>query len=154
MKLPLIVYWRWDFTNACILNPAIPLKDFSNAVNTTANKALKQKLNGRKLELTVEQMPNSFSFFEEAHLVFLIYGFAWGTTSVKSEEKDMIVGYKVMGEGASAKTGKIQIPYGNDKQYIGNYQSWRRVTDDFLTNYEANITRMSKLVVEQLVKEI
>ena len=31
----------------------------------------------------------------------------------------MLVSYKVMGEGATEKIGKIQSPYGNDKQYIG-----------------------------------
>jgi len=152
--LPLIVYWQWDYTTTCVLNPAIPLKDFTNAVNATANKALKQKLNGRKLQLTLEQLPTSFSFYEKAHLVFVIYTFGWSTISVKSQEKDMIVSYKVTGEGTTEKTGKIQIPYGNDQQYISMYQSWKKATDDYLFNYQNNINRMSKLVVEELVKEM
>src|SRR4051812_27922181 len=52
--LPLIFYWQYDYINTCTLNPAIPIHAFSTAVLQYAGtKGLKQKLNGRKIELVV-----------------------------------------------------------------------------------------------------
>jgi len=73
--LPLIVYWKYDHRLSCSLNPAIAAVNFSNAINSSASRALTEKLNGRKLELTVQQAPSAFSLVSKENMIWLVYAF-------------------------------------------------------------------------------
>ena len=152
--LPLIVYWSWDYKNTCTLNPQIPINNFTTTVLNAANKGLKQKLSGQRLELSVDQIPNKFFILDKAHLVFLIYTFGWDNISIKAESMDMIVSYKVFKDNLETKKGIMTIPYANDKKDLGMFKSWKKATTEYLEQYDANITSMSKLVVDKLVKEL
>src|SRR3982751_313385 len=61
--LPLVVYWEFDYRHTCNLNPEIPVSAFANALNSMAAK-ISQKLNGQRLELTVEQTPSAFAIVD------------------------------------------------------------------------------------------
>ena len=129
--LPLVFYWSFDYKNTCTINPRIPINNFTATVMGSANKNLKEKLTGQKLELSVDQIPNKFAIDDKAH-----------------------VSYKLTKENTDVKTGTITIPYSQDKKHIGMYKSWKKATSEYLDVYDANITVMSKLVVEKLAKEL
>ena len=150
--LPLLVYWSWDYKNTCTLNPQIPINNFTKTV--LVNKGLKAKLNGQKLALTVEQIPNKFAILDKAHLIFLIYAFGWDNVSIKAENMDMVVSYRLLSDTMEVKKGIITIPYNNDKMKLGMFKSWRKATSEYLDQYDANIASMSKLFAEQLSKEL
>lgn len=60
--LPLLFYWQWDYKNTCTLNPKIPIDHFTTEIIAYANrKGLRQKLNGERVELSVENIPNVFA---------------------------------------------------------------------------------------------
>jgi hypothetical protein len=150
--LPLLLYWSWDYKNTCTLNPQIPINNFTKTV--LANKGLRAKLNGQKLELTVEKIPNKFVILDKAHLIFIIYAIGWDNVSIKAENMDMVVSYRLLNGNEEAKKGIITIPYNNDKMKLGMFKSWKKATSEYLDQYDANIISMSKLVVENLNKEI
>jgi hypothetical protein len=150
--LPLLIYWSWDYKNTCTLNPQIPINNFTTTV--LANKGLKAKLNGQKLELSVDKIPNKFSIDDKSHLIFLIYAFAWDDISIKAENIDMLVSYRVSKDNVETKRGIITIPYNNHKKNLGMFKSWKKATSEYLDQYDVNITSMSKLVVDELIKEI
>lgn len=152
--LPLLVYWQWDYKNTCTLNPQIPVNNFTATVLGLANRGLKDKLNGQKLELSVDRIPNKFAIDDKAHLIFLIYAFGWDKVSIKAETMDMVVSYKVLKDNVETKRGVITIPYGNDKKNLGFFKSWKKATSEYLDQYDANITAQSKLVVDKLLKEL
>ena len=152
--LPLLVYWSWDYKNTCTLNPQIPINNFTTTVLNAANKGLKQKISGQRLELSVDQIPNKFVILDKAHLVFLIYTFGWDNISIKAEAMDMVVSYKVFKDNVETKKGIMTLPYANDKKDLGMFKSWKKATTEYLEQYDANITSMSKLVVDKLVKEL
>src|SRR5436190_9460711 len=65
--LPLVLYWTYDYRHTCTLKPAIGANYFQKAIYQQANK-LKQKLNGRQLELNVDQIPKSFAIVDKGTL--------------------------------------------------------------------------------------
>jgi hypothetical protein len=152
--LPLVFYWSWDYKNTCTLNPQIPINNFTTTVLGMANKALKEKLNGQKIELSVDQIPNKFAFDDKAHLIFVIYAFGWDNVSIKAEKGDLVVSYKVFNNNSESKKGTITIPYFDDRKNLGMFTSWKKATSGYLDQYDANITLMSKLFVDKLIKEI
>ncbi|MDB5207021.1 MAG: hypothetical protein JWR72_2096 [Flavisolibacter sp.] len=150
--LPLIVYIGVTYRNICKLNPQIPVTNFTSTVTSLANKGLMQKLQAKKLELSVEQIPTEFSFDDKGHMVLLLV--SWDNVSIKGKSSDMVVRYKLSGEGSPAKQGVITVPYPNDKMNLGYFKSWKKATSEYLDQYDANITAMSKVFVDKLVKEL
>lgn len=152
--LPLIVYWKWDYTNTCTLNPQIPINNFIATVNNYANKGLKSKLAGESLELSIDKIPNKFQILDKAHLVFFGYAFGWDNVSLKGLDMNMVVSYRVLKDNVEMKKGIISIPNFDDKKPLGMFKSWKTATGEYLTQFDENISTMSKLVVDKLVAEL
>ncbi len=151
--LPLIVYWKYNHRQSCSLNPSIAVSNFSNAVNTLATKGLIEKLNGRKLELTVEQAPSAFSLVAKENMIWLVYAFSWEKIYIEPDMKDLIVAYKLVG-GEGDKTGKITVKNTDKNKGLRFFQSWKSATSEYLTEYNANFTTMTKTFVSQLTNEL
>jgi hypothetical protein len=149
--LPLIIYWQCDYRHTCTLNSAIPVTNFSNALNTVASKALTQKLNGQHLELTIEQIPTAFSLVDKEHLFLL---FAWDHLYMEPDYKDLVVSYKLYQNDNTTKTGTITIKNNMHDKDIHYFQSWKSATRGYLTRYDAAISSMTKDFANQLMVEI
>lgn len=152
--LPLIFYWQWDYKNTCTLNPAIAVNTFTKSLNLQANKGLNQKLNGQKIELSIEQIPNAFAIDDKAYMVWLIYAFGWDKVSVQPDLKDLIVSYKVLQNDSVIKSGKISIKNNEQNKNLRFFQSWKSATSEYLTQYNDDITNMTKTFVNKLIQEL
>ena len=152
--LPLIIYNRWNYTNTCTLNPQIPINNFTSTVLSASSKGLRDKIIGQTLELKVEKIPNVFAIDDKAHVIFFGYAVGWDDVSIMSDKVDLVVNYKLLKDGAETKKGLITVPYIYDKEKLGMFKSWKKATDEFLDQYDMNITEMSKSFVKKLVSEI
>jgi len=152
--LPLLFYWSWDYKNTCTLNPRVPINNFTSTVLNMANRGLKEKLAGQKLELSVDEIPHKFAIDDKAHLIFVIYAFGWDNVAIKADNTNMVVSYKLLKENAEIKKGVITIPYTDSKKNIGMFKSWKTATTEYLDQYDASITSMSKMVVDKILKEL
>lgn len=152
--LPLIIYNRWNYTNTCTLNPQIPINNFTSTVLSASSKGLRDKIIGQTLELSVEKIPNVFAIDDKAHVIFFGYAVGWDDVSIMSDKVDLVVNYKLLKDGAETKKGLITVPYIYDKEKLGMFKSWKKATDEFLDQYDMNITEMSKSFVKKLVSEI
>jgi hypothetical protein len=153
--LPLIVYWRWDYKNACTLNPLIPISNFSKSFTVALNKGLKDKLAGKRIELTIEKIPNLFVIDDIGHSIFLgFYAINWDNVYIKTENKDLVISYKVTNNDASVKSGVIQLAYADDKKRLGLFKSWKTATSEYLSQYDLNISTLAKQAADKLIKEL
>ncbi len=152
--LPLIVYWQWDYRHTCSLNPAIGITTFSNAINSFSNKSLIPKLNGQTLELTVEQIPSAFAIVDKAHVIWVIYAFSWDKIYVEPDVKDLIVSYKLLQNNNTTKAGKISIKNNDQNRGIRFFQSWKSATTEYLEDYNAGITTMTKAFISKLIEAL
>ncbi len=151
--LPLLFYWKYIHRQSCSLNPAIGVTNFTNAVNTVATKALTDKLHGRKLELTIEQIPSAFSLVAKENMIWLVYAVSWQKIYIEPEAKDLVVAYRVIGEGGG-KAGKITVRNGEKNKGLRFFQSWKSATGEYLAEYNSNFTTMAKSFVSQLANEL
>jgi hypothetical protein len=153
--LPLLVYWQWEYKVNCELNPTIGIVRFTNAINSQANKDLKEKLNGRKLELKVEQMPISFAIVDKAHSIFLLlYAFGWEKVYRAPDTSDLVVSYQLTQGDTSIKTGKISIKNNAQNNGLRYFQSWKSAVREQLADNDVNITKMSQAFVDRLLEEL
>ncbi|MGC4034987.1 MAG: hypothetical protein QM764_03425 [Chitinophagaceae bacterium] len=152
--IPLLFYWKFNHRQICSLNPAIPVTNFTNSINTIPTKALIEKLNGRKLELTVEEAPATFSIVIKENMIWLIYAFSWAKVYIEPDNKDLVVNYKLIDGGQPTKTGTITIKNTEQNRGIRFFQSWTSATTEYLASYNLNITNMTKSLVSQLTDEV
>lgn len=152
--LPLLFYWQWDYKNTCTLNPAIAINEFKNIIFKQASKSLTQKLNGQKLEIKIEQVPNIFSFDDKAHLIWIIYAFGWDKISVQPDVKDLIVSYKILKDNQTVKEGKIIVNNTEKNKGLRFFQSWRSAVSEYVVQYNDDVTSMSKSFVNKLQQEL
>lgn len=152
--LPLLFYWQWEVKVSCAINKQIPINNFTKTVTAYAEKGLKQKLNGRRIELNVEKIPGNFAIVDEARLVWIIYAFGWDKIYAKPVNHDMVVSYKVMDGETEVKKGTISVPAFDEKMQLGSYNSWKTATTDYLYQYDNTITTVSKKVIDKIVEEL
>lgn len=148
--LPLLFYWKYDHRQACELNNSIALTQFSNTINSAAAKPIEQKLNGQKLELTIEQIPSAFSIVAKENVVWLVYAIHWAKIYVEPDPTDLVVRYK-LGE---SKTGTITIKNTSTNQNIRFFQSWKSATNEQLSDYNAKLGLMTKSFITKLAAEL
>ena len=109
--LPLIFYWQADYINTVTLNPKIPVNNFSSTFRSYANsKGIKQKLDGAKIAISVDAVPNVFAIDDRGHVVWVIFAVGWDVFSVIPENKDMVISYQLVKDNIEIKKGKVVIP--------------------------------------------
>ena len=153
--LPLLLYWQYDYRHTCKLNPAIGVNYFRKTLMLQANKGLNQKLNGRQLELSVDQVPGAFSLTDKGRIIFLvIYAIQWHKIYIEADNKHLIVSYKLLDKGVPVKTGKINVKSIVKDQKIRFFQSWKSATSEHLGQYNVDVAEMTRNFVNKLVLEL
>ncbi len=149
--LPLVVDWVIDYRHTCTLNSQIATTNFSNAVNVMASKGLSQKLNGQKLELTVEQVPTTFALVEKTHVVLVVH---WDRIYMQPDAKDLVVSYKTSQNDKTLKTGKITVKNTETNKGLRFFQSWKSATSEYIADYNLNFSAMTRTFVNKLMEEL
>lgn len=153
--LPLLVYWQFDYRNTCTLNPKIPVNNFRSAVQAYANsKGLKQKLDGQKIELSVDKMPNVFVLNDRGHMVWVIYAFSWDNITFRPDAQELVVSYRLTRDNVETGKGVVTIPNTDKVLGLRFLQSVRKATDRYLDQYNENIKAMSKVAVDKILADI
>lgn len=153
--LPLIVYWQWNYNNTCTLNSQIFINSFTKTLNTQFGQQISQKLNGQKLELTVEEVPRGFKFEEKVHVIFLLLAYStWERIELHPEKSNLVVSYKTTGNGTTAKTGKILIKNLEQTRGLRFFQTINSAISEYIREYNSDITIMTKSFARELIGEL
>jgi hypothetical protein len=154
--LPLLFYWKYDYSWGCTLNPELPVNNFESTVLANMGHGLKEKLNGNHLELTIQQMPHAFTIDDKGWYVWIvIYGFGWETITVQPQPTDLVVAYRELTpSNEEVKSGTITIVDPNRKKPLKWFHSLKKTTWQYLEQYDANTTVMSKELVSKLTAEL
>jgi len=154
--LPLLFYWQFDYVNTCELNPKIPVNTLITTIPAYANsKGLKQKLNGQKVELSIDAVPSQYEIYDRGHLIWLIlYAYGWDVITFRPDKKDLVVSYKITKDDAEVKKGVITIPNADKVLKLKIFQAIRKANDKYLDQYDENIKTLGKKVVDQLLTEL
>lgn len=154
--IPALVYWQWDYANVSALNPAIPAANLSTTVVGYANgKGLRQKVNGQKIELTVNKLPAGFSLREKGTLIYvLVYYIGWEHIFIEPGNDDLVVTYRLLKDDVETKKGIISIPNRGRPVSLKVLQSTKKMTWRYLDQYNENIRAMSRELVDKLLTEI
>ena len=154
--LPLLFYWQFNYKISSTLNPKIPMNSFVSAFTSYANsKGLKQKLNGQKLELTIDKMPTTFSFNDDFRDINLLLAqIRWEKIYLLPENADMAISYKLIKDNGEIKNGVINIADPNKLKQKKYFQKMKTATQDYLAQYDENIRSMAKTAVDKVMVDL
>lgn len=154
--LPLIFYWQFDYKISSSLNPKVPMNLFVSAFTSYANsKGLKQKLNGQKLEMTIDKMPTAFSFHDDFRDINLLLAqIHWEKIYIAPENADVAISYKLTKDNGETKSGVINIADRNKIKQKKYLQRLKTATQDYLAQYDENIRSMAKTAVDKVLLDL
>ena len=154
--LPLLFYWKCDYRVSSTLNSKIPINTFTSAFTNYANsKGVRQKLNGSKVEISIDKIPVSFSFNDDETVVYLVFFYVDNQKIYWLPEKqEMVLTYKIINSNAAVKTGVINIPDPNKTEKPRFFESAKRATSEYLSHYDDNIRAMAKMAVDKLIADL
>jgi hypothetical protein len=154
--LPLLFYWRFEWSRIPTLNSYIPIANINSTIIQYANtKKLKEKLNGQKIELTINKVPTTFSLTYRDHLAFFVlYYVQWGRVFIDPQKQDITIGYRILKDNIETKKGAITVADPSKPLDLKFLQSIKKMTGDYLELYDNMIKDMSKQFVDKLLLEI
>lgn len=153
--IPAILYWQWNNTIKCEVNPVIVGQAFQeNFLQFADSLKIKEKLQGRKLEIKLESIPNSFVYTHKGNSVILIFAYTFSELeAIYPHELDLIVSYKLTQNGS--KVGEGKLTSSNKDQPISNeWKSTKKFTWLYIDQFKLNTKLMTKDIVEKLIAEI
>ncbi len=154
--IPAIFYYYEDRTDICNLNPNIAINSFYTSITTAANaKGLKQKLNGGRIELTIDSIPHAFTERSKSWMVFLIVAH-FGSQHIFTvpSKESFVVSYKVLKDNVETKRGVITLPNKEKGLSLKFLQFGKKWISDYLGDYQSNIIATGKLFMDKLVAEL
>ena len=151
-NLPLILYWDMRMNTYSSVNTFVPVNNLIASVNENAKATgLLQKLNGERIELTINSIPHEFNSFDKAQLYFLII---ITNFYVEPQPSKLDITYRILNGDAEVKKGNITIDMDDQKQSLSLLKTRKRVYNDYFKHYDEAISAMGKTVVEKLNEEL
>lgn len=153
--LPLLVYWKIEEKRITDLNTQLAVGNFARTFTAASVKSLDKILNGRQLELTVKQVPSTFSMDYKEHIVVVVfYPVSWSRIYMHPEVKDLIVSYSFHESDSTLKTGTITIKNKQHDEDLRLFQSWKSAVSEYIVSYDEEVADMTKEFVNKLVEEL
>ena len=154
--LPLLFYYKFDFRLSSTINPKISVDNFTRTVLSYSNKkGLKQKLNGRTVELSLDSIPYVVDSDDKGYFIWVIlFGFGQEAISVQPQTRNMVVSYKIADNGALIKSGIITVPDVSKPVYLKEFHSRKKMTWGSLEKRDDNIAAGSRAVIDQLITKL
>lgn len=154
--VPLLFYWKSERTVVSKLNPYIPVVNINSTIIQYANtKKLREKLNGQKLELTISKVPTAFTLIDRYQLIFFVlYYVHWQKIFIGPQQQDLVITYRILKDDTETKKGVITIADPSKSVNLKFLQSVKKMTWNYLEEYDNIIKAMSKEFVDKLMLEI
>jgi hypothetical protein len=153
--VPAIFYWGWGKTITCDLNPSIPLGILTEEFIHYADSVdLRDRLQGARLELTIEHMPSRFIYNSEMTSVFLVFAYATSSSeTLRPDGEDLVVSWSTRSDAGVSRTGTITIP--DRDPGTGNvFRSTRYFLRAYVDLYKGHVRYLGGRMMDQLTLEL
>jgi hypothetical protein len=154
--IPALIYWRIETSINSSLNPYIPVVNINSTILQYANsKKLREKLNGQKIELTISKVPTDFTFIDNFQMIyFVLYYVRWEKLYISPQKQDLVISYRILKDNAETKKGIITVTDPSKARNQKFMQSVKKMTWNYLEEYDNIIRDMSRQFVDKLLLEI
>ncbi len=153
--IPAIFYWEWNNTIKCELSGKQTFNTFYYYFQCYADSLnLKDKLNGEKINISFESIPNTFIYTNKGYIVIIIIAYFMGQLeAIFPENSKLIFTYRILNGTKETKSGKIEI--NNINTPVKNiWKSTKKFTWMYIDQYVNNLKILSKTACKTLMDDI
>lgn len=153
--IPALVYWGWNSTISCELDPGMAAAAVRRGMYQAADKLdLQNRLGGRQLVVDIRQTPGQFMFERKGSVVHLI--FVQLTTSHESitpRPTDLVLHYQLLDNGAVVASGEETVK--NTQEPLRNlWKTSKQFTWLYLDQFELEAGRMGEQSLHNIVLKL
>ena len=150
--LPLLFYYTWKQGDFCAVNEYVPLQIFNANILSFANKkGLQKKLTGKKLELTISNIPHLFYYNEKGWMFWLIFHVGQSDISISPTVKPINVKYRLLQGATTLQTGDLSLVSSDSTFHDKSSNSSQKTTNKYLDQYDLSIKKLSEDCVDSLL---
>ncbi|WP_116107796.1 hypothetical protein [Lewinella sp. IMCC34191] len=154
--IPAILYWSWNNTLECSLDPEKQLAYVREGVIQAADSlGLERKLGGEKLSITLSQAPGQFYYVNRMYVVFAIVAYStMGEESITPVPTDLVASYAVTdGNDRRSAWGSATV-FSQEEPMRNMWKGTRGFTRKFLDAQRAELQRMGRELIIDIDQEL
>lgn len=153
--IPAILYWGWNKTIKCEIDPNIVGQSFQESFLYFADSLkLQEKLQGRKLEIKLEKIPNSFVYTHKGNAIIFIYAYTVSDIeAIFPQVQNLWVSYRLILDGKIIKEDELSAT-NNAQSIMNDWKSTKKFTWFYVDQFKKNNKSMTLEIVNQLLIEI
>ncbi|GGK60163.1 hypothetical protein ACD591_11870 [Rufibacter glacialis] len=153
--IPAIIYWGWNSTIECAIDPSITATWIKNSIYHAADSLnLAEKAKGRQIVINLKQVPGKFLYENKGMaIIFLVAYSVSGQESISPAPINLVAEIETKSGEASHFKGEVSIP--NNGQPMNNiWKSSKKFTWAYLEEYKKESQRMGTELVKQLIQNL
>lgn len=153
--VPAILYWHWNNTVKCVMDPKYYAAKAAYYLKTEAETSgLRDKLNGGKVNVSIKEVPNTFLYMNKGNvLIVLFYYLMILKEGIVPIQQDLVLEYEIV--RSETVSGKRTVVIPNRNMFIPNsMNSRRKLTSVYLDEADNNLRAMSKDAVLKIMTQL
>ena len=154
--VPAIIFWQWEKSVSATLAEKHQANKIQSYMARYADSLqLGDKLNGNKLQISIESAPANFTYTNKGYFMYLFIAYVTAQQeTIKPEFSDIKLSYTLVdNNNAVVKKGEITV-LDTNVPARNVWKSTKKFTWKYLDEYERNVRLMSKQAIDKLSKEI
>jgi hypothetical protein len=153
--IPAILFWHWEKNIECVIDPQYAIHLFmEEAMKMAEVKELKKRLDGQKIEISFEEIPNKYLYSHKGHTIILVFAYAVADAEhLFPTNNGFKIKFRLLKGETETSNGEITL--GHNLEAMHNTRSSTgKFTDAFLDAYKLDIKRMGKEFTSKLIYKI
>lgn len=153
--IPALVYWGWNSTIACELDPQTAAAYVKRGIYQAADSLdLQSRLGGKQLVIDIERLPGQFLYENKGNTIFLVFAHVTtGVEAISPRPTNLMVSYRLLEEGAVVASGEGLVR--NEEQPLRNvWKSTKKFTWLYLDLFEKEANRMGTESVKDIIRQL
>ncbi|MBC3541957.1 hypothetical protein ACFSC6_09065 [Rufibacter sediminis] len=153
--IPAVLYWGWNSTIECTIDPSITASLIKNSIYHAADSLnLLEKAKGKQIVINLKQVPGKFLYENKGTaIIFLIAYSVSGQESISPASLGLMADFETKTGNTINMTGEVSIP--NTEQPLNNiWKSSKKFTWAYLDEYKKQSERMGTELVLQLMQNL
>ncbi|SIT78417.1 hypothetical protein [Pontibacter indicus] len=153
--IPALVYWGWNSTISCELDPGLATAAVSRGMYQAADKLdLQNRLGGRQLVVDIRQTPGQFMYENKGSVIYLIFvNLTSGQESITPRPTDLVLHYQLLENGAVVASGEEMVK--NTQEPLRNlWKSSKKFTWLYLDQFELEAGRMGEQSLHNIMLKL
>lgn len=154
--VPALFYWEVHYEATSTLNAMLPMNRFSNSFIAAANsRRLRERLDGAKLEISLDANPADFKYREDGWLVWLILAYvSKDKIYVEPVSPEFAVKYTVKRPTGETSSGTVAVSSPNREKVLRFFQSIKGAVNEYLTLSDGNVDIMARELVDKVILDM